>query len=199
MRFLYYPAACLVAGLLLFPLAAKILPSLMSVYSTAILIAAILALPAGIVADVKSRQRLKLRNWVSFRGRRDSGSDEEQPKGKAIALWIAEELRAKGCANVETRNHGDWAWDISAAIPLHSFLCILALVDDGPREWAVHLESLLFTLQRIFGADDRAELALLAKHIHLILSSDARISEIRWYSETEWDQDPDNAWRPSPE
>ncbi len=136
-----------------------------------------------------------MRTEVSFQTTIDEPV-EQNPAGD-LATWISNELIASGMQTSKPEDI-DYAYAFRCRVDGRDFYLLVGYVGDGARQWLISTNSGLGWLRKLFGANDQAEHVQVTDHIHRILSTGHGISEIRWYTVDDWNNDPDNKWAETP-
>lgn len=107
--------------------------------------------------------------------------DETNPGiyGRALAQWLAEQLRAAGFQAGEVISE-DFAWCVPVASAPHSLYVACASIGDAPNHWRVFAFAEGGVMARLLGKDKRAEaVATLFTAVRRCLESTPTISNIR--------------------
>jgi hypothetical protein len=130
-----------------------------------------------------------LRTHASFRGQFSKDRTGTEPPGGPIAELIRQGLEAAG-SRVENGDSTDYSHTFTIVESGRCFAAMVGLVDDGDREWLFFAESTLGWLTRLLGQRDESEHLRVLRAVHGALAADHRISDLRWYSKDEWNQNP---------
>jgi hypothetical protein len=130
-----------------------------------------------------------IRSHASFQGDFPKERTENEPAGREIADLLSSQLPGKGLL-VHRRDSTEYSHTLHIRAGKSRFYAEIGLVDDGDREWLVFVEPAVRWLFRIVGVSSTHRRALEA--VHEILANDSRISQLRWYTEREWNNNPFN-------
>jgi len=130
-----------------------------------------------------------LHTHASFRGEFSKDREDTDPSGRVLADLIVQHLSGDGL-HVTRRDSTDYSHTFDVLADKRRFGATVGLVDDGDREWLFFAESSLGWLPRLFGQRDDAEHLRVLRSAHGALSADPRVSELRWYTEEEWNNNP---------
>ena len=137
-------------------------------------------------------------NHVSFRGPFNKDHTTAQPAGRDIADLLAAGL-AKVGIQVLGRSQTDYSHELAVALGGKRFHLVVGLVEDDHAEWLIFFEP-RGVLNMLFSSLTRAQQASLATSVHSLLSTDSRISEVRWYKNAEvWNHGSRDACTNSPQ
>ena len=131
-----------------------------------------------------------MRTHASFLGRFPKDNSGDDPPGGPLADLIANHLAHSGC-KVSDREPTEYSHTFSVRLDSRSFEVAIGLVDDGHREWLIFVESSMVPLARWFGWSDRDQYLVVLRAVHECLSTDSRISDLRWYTADEWNSHPE--------
>ena len=134
-----------------------------------------------------------LRTIVSFQAHFGYASPEGMPAGAAMADFLESELNARGLL-VDARRNTEDSHVFHVISGSRRFGLLLGLIEDDEREWLILTYSRLGRVRRIFGARDDDEYTAMAAVIHEVLCADERISDVRWYTEQSWHENPLDDW-----
>lgn len=129
------------------------------------------------------------RTHASFRGDFPKDRQETAPPGEPLADLIASGFVEGGCV-VSGRGSTDYSHTLEVRSGANRYLGMIGLVEDGDREWLFFLEHRPSLLGQLLGRRDEANHLQLLKLAHGCLSGDTRISALRWYTEQEWNTNP---------
>jgi hypothetical protein len=129
-----------------------------------------------------------VRTHASFTGRFSKDRDEDDgPPGGELAQALATGLEERGLTVLLDETDYSFALDISS--PAGTFFGMVGLVDDGDREWLVFVEP--SHARKLFGKRPPADVESVLGSVHEVLSADDRVSALRWYTEEEWNTNPE--------
>ncbi len=114
-----------------------------------------------------------------------------------MADFMESELNARGLL-VDARRNTEDSHVFHVISGSRRFGLLLGLIEDDEREWLILTYSRLGRVRRIFGARDNDEYRAMLAAIHEVLLADERISNVRWYTEQGWHDDPLDAWKSLP-
>ena len=110
--------------------------------------------------------------------------------GDDVAIWLIEELRARGVETDEQPGAEDFGWYLKFA---HNSTPYCAVVgyrpEDEPNEgdWVVWLERDAGFLASLLGRRDRGINPEAAQLLHDILSSSSKAESIRWHAKKDFE------------
>src|SRR5687767_11080498 len=100
--------------------------------------------------------------------------------GKALAHWLAEQLRARG-VTIEEVIAEDWGWLIMVSRKPFLLWIGCGSVDESAGEWRVFVEAEPSVIQRLFkGVNTGPAIAELQQHLEAIVPAIPKVSEIVW-------------------
>jgi len=143
------------------------------------------------------------RSFVSFEADRSRFPTTGQPPGTELADWISKALDDAALPHHGPHEREGWAWDLYRVEGRVTIESIVALSDDGPRQWQIHtyattpVRGRLFARRASRSESDRA-LRLWCAAIDLALKRDPAFASIRWYDPEMFDRDHGETWAEAP-
>ena len=138
-----------------------------------------------------------IRNHISFQADFDDG--DLYPQGKNLSGYLADCLMAKGIVTQPHEIYEDFAWSFFCIVADKKFMVLVGKIDDEVREWLVCSEPAMGILSQLLRKPSVTEHQLLNRALQEILSSNQAFQNIRWYTENDWNQQPDEQWFANPE
>ena len=110
--------------------------------------------------------------------------------GEDCSEWLIDKLKSQNNLQVDAEPvQEDWGWCFGAKAGQRSFLIGVGLYEDDavPNRWLIFIDSQLGSVKRmLFGQADQAEHLAVCEAIERALKGEPRISEIRWFTETDF-------------
>ena len=129
---------------------------------------------------------MKYNPVVSFKASFPHEQAEGSPAGRELAEHLVQILKARGLGVTGPDDHDGYAWDVNWLEGRSGLMAVVQYVGDDPEEWLIetHSPSVPFlTRGRSELARQRVNLVRrFCEALHELLSGDARVGEIRWYS-----------------
>ena len=92
----------------------------------------------------------------------------------------------------------DYAYAFRTMVVRRNFLLMVGEVDDGVRQWLVSTKSELGVFAYLMGSRDHEEYRVLAGALHDLLSALPGLTDLRWYTLSDYNERPDESWASSP-
>jgi hypothetical protein len=130
-----------------------------------------------------------VRSHASFRAEFPKDRVGTAPPGEPIADLVIDYLTRSGFI-VSNRTSTDYSHTFCIHAENRRFDAGIGLVDDGDREWLLYADSSISWFWRLIGKSDSSSHQKVLLAVHEALSTDQRISKLRWYTVDEWNTDP---------
>jgi hypothetical protein len=142
---------------------------------------------------------MPLHSFVSFKA---AFPVDGEPAGKELADFISSALRSAGIEHTNPEEREGWAWNIFSQAGKVKIESIIGFVDDEPLQWLITSYGHLPFLNKLFsgggGQVREAALRPFCEAIDSAIKSDTRFSEIRWYTEKDFNTDNGDTWNEVP-
>ena len=127
------------------------------------------------------------RTRVTFSGGFPSERRGPDPPGFELAEWVASRLRERGFEAGVPSNEDDYAYAFECRAAKERYWVTVGFMDDGPREWLICFDPRFGLLQRLLGHAGGAAQRDLGSALNEALKSTERVTDVRWYTNDEWD------------
>lgn len=122
---------------------------------------------------------------------------EDADPAKTLTGLIADGLAAAGFGRTEIEDL-EYAYAFRTMIGRRNFFLMIGEVDDGVRQWLVSTKSELRVFAYLMGSRDHEEYAVLTAVLHDTLGSLPGLTDLRWYTLSDYNERPDESWASSP-
>lgn len=137
-----------------------------------------------------------MKTHVSFKRDSVTLNNESQPFGEDIATAMVSSFADQGLGD-GLLDSLDYAFTFVAPASTRSCYVMLGLVDDGPRQWLISCNPCRGILDWLTRRNYDDDIRSVVNAIQCYLTNDDGVTEIRWYSASDWNQQQEE-WSPSP-
>lgn len=123
-----------------------------------------------------------MRQILTFKTSFAESSEYKHPRGYSICKYLQVELAQAGFKAEPVENYRDIAWSVDCVINNRRVFFFVGYLGTKVTDWQLIVCSAIGLIGRLLGREDEDERIKLARAIHVVLSNDARFSELKWFS-----------------